>query len=523
MRPAGALCTLAAAVLAVWPTGATAQAPTLPANDFEALLSLTGGQFVGPSGPVQMLDEAAKPVPPARCGKRSDPLDDPVQGRVSPDAIASPGAEDGWRCNVTLVGQSPVTPGRFRTWRYVDRAGHACAFYDSTLTSPATAPSAAGGPSHGVVVLDMTDPSKPVETMRLTTQAMLSPHESLNLHRGRGLLGAVAGNALTRAGQVEIYDVSQDCRRPVFQGSMPTEFGHESGFSPDGETFWVAGGGGRVLAVDVTNPKLPHTVWSGNMYSHGLSLSANGKTLYQTDPINGNLGILDVSQVEARKPDPEVREISRVTWPSVAIPQNTQALRIRGRPYLLEFDEFAFRFNPATVAHQVGAARLIDLRDPAHPKPVSNLRLAVNSPDLHEQYSDDPGGGMGGPALAYSAHYCAAPRRIDPEIVVCSFMNSGLRVFDVRRPRKPREVAYYVAPPRAGPGARTEDGNIAFSQPAFDPERRQVWYTDAVSGFYALRLARSAWPNPCTRRVRRTSRTRSGKKRVVVRRIRTCR
>jgi hypothetical protein len=551
---------------------AGAQGPTLPANDFEALLALTGGQFVEPTGPLQNLPSALKPVPPAKCGKGSDPLEEDVHGRVSPESIASPGADDGWRCNITLVGQSGATPGRFRTWRYVDRAGHTCAFYDSTLTAPGTVPSAGGGPSHGVVVLDMTDPSKPVETMRLTSQAMLSPHESLNLHATRGLLGAVAGNALTRPGQLEIYDVGADCRRPVLLGTLPTEFGHESGFSPDGKTFWTAGGGGRVLAVDVTNPKLPAVVWSGNMYSHGLSFSADGNTLYQTDPINGNLGILDVSEVQARKPDPQVREISRVTWDTVAIPQNSQELVIGGRTYLLEFDEFAFRFNPATVDHKVGGVRLIDLADPRKPKIASDIRLEVNSPELHEEYSGDPGGGMGNTALAYSAHYCAAPRRVDPEIVACSFMNSGLRVFDIRDPKKPKEVAYYVAPPKAGPGARTEDGNITFSQPSFDPARREVWYADAVSGFYALRLDKSAWPNPlpCTRKrsiairapkgmrsvriryagrtarlVRRgghlvariklrrfqgrtlvvkiSGRTRGGEKRTIVRRIRVCR
>ncbi len=87
--------------------------------------------------------------------------------------------------------------------------------------------------------------------------------------------------------------------------------------------------------------------------------------------------------------------------------------------------------------------------------------------------------------LGYGAHYCAAPRRVNPGIVACSFLNSGLRVFDVRNPRNPREVAYSIAP---------QNGNAAFSQPAFDPKTRQVWYTDASSGFYALKLTQAAWP-----------------------------
>ena len=32
------------------------------------------------------------------------------------------------------------------------------------------------------------------------------------------------------------------------------------------------------------------------------------------------------------------------------------------------------------------------------------------------------------------------------------------------------------------------------SQPAFVPDRREIWYTDGTSGFYALRLTNGAWP-----------------------------
>ena len=32
------------------------------------------------------------------------------------------------------------------------------------------------------------------------------------------------------------------------------------------------------------------------------------------------------------------------------------------------------------------------------------------------------------------------------------------------------------------------------SQPQVIPERREIWYSDGTSGFFALRLAESAWP-----------------------------
>ncbi len=50
----------------------------------------------------------------------------------------------------------------------------------------------------------------------------------------------------------------------------------------------------------------------------------------------------------------------------------------------------------------------------------------------------------------------------------------------------------------APPSARVETGeqpsDFAMSRPEFAPERREIWYTDGVDGFYVLRLAPAAWP-----------------------------
>ena len=61
-------------------------------------------------------------------------------------------------------------------------------------------------------------------------------------------------------GLVSIYDVSQDCRHPVLQSSAPVaRLGHESGFSPDGKTFYATGTAYEsITAIDVTDPKNPH-------------------------------------------------------------------------------------------------------------------------------------------------------------------------------------------------------------------------------------------------------------------------
>ena len=59
---------------------------------------------------------------------------------------------------------------------------------------------------------------------------MLSPHESLVVSQERGVLAAVLGNPAFNIGVVDLYDISEDCRAPVWKSSSPVGvFGHESG------------------------------------------------------------------------------------------------------------------------------------------------------------------------------------------------------------------------------------------------------------------------------------------------------
>src|SRR4051812_9074326 len=177
-----------------------------------------------------------KATPRADCEPGGIP-EGPMQGRVAADAVAAGKVDKGYLCNLTVIGKSGSTGG-FRVHRYIDRSGHECAYYDTTLLFPTNALSLSGEPT-GVAVLDMTDPRHPVRTDSLLTPAMQTPHESLNISVERGILAAVTGNPAAYPGVVDIYDISQDCRHPVLQASAPGAiFGHESGMAPDGKTFY---------------------------------------------------------------------------------------------------------------------------------------------------------------------------------------------------------------------------------------------------------------------------------------------
>ncbi len=123
---------------------------------------------------------------------------------------------------------------------------------------------------------------------------------------------------------------------------------------------------------------------------------------------------------------------------------------------------------------------------------ISNLRLEVNQPAEHRAAAQDPGAQS--PVQGYAAHYCSVPTAVDPKVVACSFIASGLRVFDISKLKSPKEIAYFVAPTQA----RAENGltpsAYAMSKPAFAPGRREVWYTDGTTGFYNVRVDKRVWP-----------------------------
>jgi hypothetical protein len=455
-------------------------------NDLAALGQGTG-QTPAKAPTVRRAEPPLLATPLARCGPGSKP-EPGVDGRVP-----SGSGVNGLWCNMTLIAHQG-TSGGFKTLRYVDAQDHVCAFYDTALLFPTNAINAAG-PSLGVAVLDMDDPAHPVQTDTLNQAPMLTPHESLNLNVKRGLLAAVNGNPSTEPGLVSIYDVHADCRHPVLDStSLVARFGHESGFSSDGRTFYATSTAlPSVTAIDVTDPKQPHAIWQGNLLAHGMTLSDEGNRAYVADPTGGDLLILDTSQIQARRPNPQAREISRLTWASASIPQNAIPFTENGHPYVLEFDEYtAGTLNPQGDRDTVGAARIIDIANEATPFVVANLRLQVDQPAEHHAAGNDPG--TFSPAQGYAAHYCNIPTRVNPKIVACSFIASGLRVFNIGNITRPREVGYFVAPTTPNTETGYSESDYAMSMPAFDTARHEIWYTDGGTGFYVLRLDNGIWP-----------------------------
>jgi hypothetical protein len=312
--------------------------------------------------------------------------------------------------------------------------------------------------------------------------------------------------------------------------------GHEATFAPDGKTLYTTATALPYLtAIDVTNPSVPVPVWISTDHEfHGMNVSDDGNRLYAADlGSSSGLTILDVSQVQQRVLNPQVPTVSHLTWDNVSIPQTAIPVTIGGHPYLVEIDEYSRGTSTAADA-PVGAGRMIDIANDAAPVVVGAMRLEVNDPaNRAGPEANDPG--AGDPAQGYAGHYCSVPKRVDPGIVACSFILSGLRVFNIHDPRHPKEIAYFNPPSKQVVGADrlSADSSLpnlyvcrlavtavsatgspstpslpnvpqspfygntlshwAMSAPTFVPGRSEVWYYDGMYGFYNVKLTNGVW------------------------------
>ncbi|HLX29512.1 MAG TPA: hypothetical protein VKV24_13605 [Casimicrobiaceae bacterium] len=464
-----------------------------------------------------------QPVAKATCGSGDHP-ETALQGEV-PATLRSPGFFHGFNCDLDLVGQSRGEGAGWQVAFAVDKASHVCAYYD-------TAPSTANRAHPGVVVIDATDPAKPAPTAYLDTPAMLDPLESLKVNARRQLLIAVnAVNA--KSVDLDIYDVSTDCRAPKLVSSeapgrppaKSDERVNEGDFSPDGLTYYATNlRAGTIYPIDISDPAKPKVLaeWSmpSNQRTSGLAIASDGNrayfTLYgqgaaaastsETGLTNG-IVIADVSDVQARKPNPQVKVIGSLVWGDGSGSHQVIPIRIRDHDYLVATDEGGAgesNANGWSAACNAGLApwsmaRIIDIADAAHPKIVSELMLEIDDARNCSKVLPDLVGLAG---FTYGSHYCSVDDLSNATTLACGYFESGIRVFDIRDPGKPKEIAYLVPSSVTSPSPGSQNNRTSANgrpdhcsaQSRFDAKSSTLLTTCQDNGFLALRFTRGAWP-----------------------------
>lgn len=402
-------------------------------------------------------------VPKATCST-GDRVEPGLQGQTSLADRTSGASTQAYNCNLQLVGQIQDQGAEWQVTWFND-----CAYF-GTYNNPNKA-------NPGVVVVDASDPTKPTITTRLTARAMIDPWESLKVNEPRKLLGATKGPGFGPSQptdrQFAFYDISQDCKHPTLLSDVdvPGHTGHAGDWAPDGMTYYGTGAGGTgFTAMDVTDPKNPKFIWHGAgdiNETHDISISNDGNRAYLTHwgnfvpfglPGPNGLVILDTSQINKRAANPpQPPKVGELYWTDGGVAQQTIPVTWGGKPYIIFTDETGVGYDadPAVARKNVctqglppfGFARIIDISDETHPQLAAKLMLEVNDPaNCAAANADYPTDTASLDFYGYSAHYCTPDTRTDPRILACGYWGAGLRVFDVRDPYKPKEIAYYKPP-----------------------------------------------------------------------------
>src|SRR5207245_1233028 len=102
-----------------------------------------------------------------------------------------------------------------------------------------------------------------------------------------------------------------------------------------------------------------------------------------------------------------------------------------------------------------------------------------------------PNVGGGGALFEYDVHHCSPDRLQDPTILACATFLSGLRVYDIRDPKNPREIAYYSMGTVAATDQTVDD---TISRPVIWTDRGLVLFTSEFTGFHVARFEGGVWP-----------------------------
>jgi hypothetical protein len=119
--------------------------------------------------------------------------------------------------------------------------------------------------------------------------------------------------------------------------------------------------------------------------------------------------------------------------------------------------------------------------------------LEVHDPANCPVVLDDPS------ANNYSSHYCNADNDHNARMVACTYRDAGLRVFDIRDPVHPKEIAYYKPPARRtaflpgsnlySPGAdRTVDHTPTQIRWRKHEGEIHLWFASQDNGFQIVRF-----------------------------------
>lgn len=466
--------------------------------------------------------------------------DDQLQGDVPRADQESGRAKQGYNCGLSLVGHTPIWADPSATAAALEPrdvnanmawAGD-CAYVAGGMALFGDAPAEEeADPAWGVAVIDASDPQAPRHVQTLRTEGALATGETLHAvetpERSLLVVGEY-GNVGKSEVPMDVYDVS-DCSEPVLLETFRwPENTHNLTITGDGRYVFAT----QPLQVADLAPLFDGDGTTGVRYLGNLE-QALPVPLVPTGPGPDVDDALPAELREARRSG-DLSSLAHEAWPSTdgstlyigGVTVQSEALTIADLSQWLARDEAGRPLGPprvisqrngrghsirtATVRHDDGTAQrlllhseeavfgtaegcwpsdlnpfagpaepwLTDITDEADPVLLSQFGLEINRRENCPAQLDS--------GVDASSHYHDVDDPDDTTFAMVSMWNAGLRVFDIRDPERPVEVAYF------NPGDVGRDGVVldkAWGHVRWVPETGHLWFATESGGFWVVELA----------------------------------
>ena len=475
------------------------------------------------------------------CGT-SDKPEPKLQGQVPKEDQTSGRAKQGYNCGLQLVGFTALdktvgsTDTRPNANANMAWAGD-CAFVSGSAASlfnpPVVSKPASGTPGGpGVAVIDVHQPSSPKMVRVLRQPGAAATSETLGARTtpdGRAILvvGQYGNDPASdpKPMDVYVYDTKRPCatlehvpnpKNPNLATYYWPKNIHNLTVSPDLNYVYATI---PVQAIDLSGMwahlgqphAADHIRYVGNL-NDSINAAQEGvgpqNDLVPAGANPAHPQVADNSHeawvndnrtvyIGGQTPTGEILTIVDVskwlkgTGPATIVSQtggrghSVRTATISGHHYLLHSEESVFGTAygcvPQAANPFAGAAQpwLTNIDDPAHPVLVSQMGLEINEPgNCQAQLNDGEND---------SVHYHDVDDATNTHFVMASMWNAGIRVFDVRNPKTPTEVAYFNPADIAPPGQPSQLDHV-WGHVRYDAKTGNIWFASALGGFFVVRL-----------------------------------
>jgi hypothetical protein len=296
-----------------------------------------------------------------------------------------------------------------------------------------------------------------------------------------------------------IFDVSNPTQ-PRQMGHFKTgSTGTHRNFYDGGNLVHAAAGApgltGKIYRiVDIADPGKPREV--GRFFlpeqenaaaMGGLKFSCHGPAHIENQRAylsygDGGAIILDVSDLA------QPLMISQLAFRGITATQGIHTFLPLPRRQIALVNDEAIRENGDEALNLAG---IVDISDETRPRMISLFPLPEPPPECGFKNFYQKGGRFGPHNHHHANHQQCLENRDD--VVYLTYFNAGLRVYDIRDARQPKEIAYFVpADPKTRIGLKPTQ-LVAQSEDVIVDRRGWIYLSDKNHGIHILKL-KQVWP-----------------------------